>query len=73
MDNKATAGIPWRCERCGSTIAIVRDGGCEVPAGASVELRETSVIVTCVVCRSPNVWALDKKTSRLFGAGWLVS
>lgn len=52
--NEPTAGIPWRCENCGSTLAITRDGECEFKG--KVKLGETYTIVECPVCHRENYW-----------------
>lgn len=56
-----TVGIPWRCEKCGSTIAIVQNGSCIAPDCSTVTLRPDNVMVECPVCHIENVWVCNSQ------------
>lgn len=55
-----TAGRPWRCERCGGTLAVVNGQGM-ARAGIDVQADHvhwgpSHVYVTCPYCGRVNVW-----------------
>ena len=50
------AGIPWRCEKCGSTIAITHEGSCMMQGNTKVWLGKDYTQVECPVCGHVNSW-----------------
>lgn len=53
-ETEKTARKPWRCEKCGSTIAITRNGECTVRGKVTLGRDYTKVV--CPVCGSHNKW-----------------
>jgi len=51
--------IPWFCENCGFTIAMVVDGHARIGRAIDVELGPKAAIVTCPKCGAANVWAFN--------------